>query len=41
MMSIVRNVQLNELTVEDALTFAALGLRLVCNDGEVVGVEEE
>lgn len=40
-MSIVRNVELNELTVEDALTFAALGLRLVCNDGEVVGVEEE
>lgn len=40
-MSIVRNVQLNELTVEDAITFASLGLRLVCNDGEVVAVEEE
>lgn len=40
-MSIVRHVELNELTVEDALTFAALGLRLVCNDGQVVAVEEE
>ena len=40
-MSIVRNVELSELTLEDALTFAALGLRLVCNDGQVVAVEEE
>ena len=40
-MSIIKTVELNELTVEDALTFAALGLRLVCNDGEVVSVEEE
>ena len=40
-MSIVRKLNLEELTVDDALTFASLGLRLVCNDGEVVGIEEE
>ena len=40
-MSIIKTIELNELTVEDALTFAALGLRLECNDGQVVGVVEE
>ena len=40
-MSIIRSIELNEITIEDALTFEALGLRLVCNDGELVGVEEE
>lgn len=35
------STEFNKLTVEEALTLAALGLRLICNDGEVVGVEEE
>lgn len=37
----LRQVQLDELTIEDALTFETLGLRLECNDGQVVGVVEE
>lgn len=40
-MSIVRTIELNEITIEDALTFAALGLRLECNNGEVTAVVEE
>ena len=41
MMSIIRRVHLDELTIEDARTLEALGLRLECNDGQVVGVVEE
>lgn len=41
MMSIIRRVQLDELTIDDARTFEALGLRFECNDGQVVGVVEE
>lgn len=37
----LRQVPLDELTIEDARTFEALGLRLECNDGQVVGVVEE
>ena len=40
MIGILVTKKLNELTVEDAITLASLGLRLVCNDGEVVAVEE-
>lgn len=40
-MSIVRKLNLEELTVDDALTFASLGFKLECNDGQVVGVVEE
>ena len=35
------NAAFNDVTIEEANTWAVCGIKLVINDGKVVGVEED